>query len=85
MRGTGQVTPDFSLETMKDRRSWEDVIQNERKHKCQPRILYTAKILITISQENKIFHDKTQFIQHLSSNPDLQIIINEKLQHKEVY
>ena len=84
-REKGQDTPDFSLEAMKARRSWAEVIQNQREHKCQPRLLYTAKILITIDEENKIFHDKTKFTQHLSTNPDIQSIINEKLQYKEAY
>jgi hypothetical protein len=44
VRGKGQVTykgrpiritPDFSSETMKARRSWTDVIQTLREHKCQ--------------------------------------------------
>jgi hypothetical protein len=43
VRKKGQVTykgrpiriiPDFSLETMKTRRSWADVIQTLREHKC---------------------------------------------------
>jgi hypothetical protein len=47
VRENGQVTykgrpvriiPDFSPETMKDRRSWTDVIQTLREHKCQPRL-----------------------------------------------
>jgi hypothetical protein len=37
-----RITPDFSPETMKARRSWTDVIQTIREHKCQPRILYLA-------------------------------------------
>jgi len=37
-----RITPDFSLETMKARRSWTDVIQTQREHKCQPR-LYTQQ------------------------------------------
>jgi hypothetical protein len=40
-----RITPDFSLETMKARRSWADVIQTLREHKCQPRLLYPAKTL----------------------------------------
>jgi hypothetical protein len=32
-------TPDFSPETMKAKRSWTDVIQTLREHKCQPRLL----------------------------------------------
>jgi hypothetical protein len=56
---------------MKTRRSWEDVIQNLREHKCQLRLLYPAKISIIIDRENKIFHDKTKFTQYLSTNPAL--------------
>jgi hypothetical protein len=34
-----RITPDFSPETMKARRSWTDVIQTLREHKCQPKLL----------------------------------------------
>jgi hypothetical protein len=33
---------------MKSRRSWTDVIQTLREHKCQPRLLYLAKLSNTI-------------------------------------
>jgi hypothetical protein len=71
VRGKGQVTykrrlnritPDFSPETMKVRRSWVDVIQILREHKCQPRLLYPIKLSITIDEETKVYHDKTKFI-----------------------
>jgi hypothetical protein len=78
-----RITPDFSPETMKAGRSWADVIQTLREHKCQPRLLYPAKLSITIDEETKVFHDKNKFIQYLSTNPALQKIINAKLQHKE--
>jgi len=78
-----RITPDFSPEIMKARRSWTDVIQTLREHKCQPRLLYTAKLSIDIDGETKIFHDKTKFTQYLSTNPALQRIIDGKLQHKE--
>jgi hypothetical protein len=68
---------------MKARRSWTDVIQTLRGHKCQPRLLYSAKLSITIDGENKVFHDKTKFTQYLSTNPALQKIIKGKLQHKD--
>jgi hypothetical protein len=92
VRGKGQIiykgrpvriTPDLSPETMKARRSWADVIQTLREHKCQPRLLYPAKLSITIDGETKIFHDKKKFTQDLYTNPVLQGIINGKLQHKE--
>jgi hypothetical protein len=68
---------------MKARRAWTDVIQTQREHKCQPRLLYPTKLSITIDEDTKVFHDKTKFIQYLSMNPGLQRIINGKLQHKD--
>jgi hypothetical protein len=76
------ITSDFSPETINARRSWTDVIQTLSEHKCQPRLLYPAKLSITIDGEIKVFHDKTKFTQYLSTNPTLQRIINGKLQHK---
>jgi hypothetical protein len=76
-------TPNFSTDTMKARRSWVDVIQTLREHKCKPRLLHPAKLSIPIFGETKVFHDKTKFTQYLSTNPALQRIIKEKLQHKE--
>jgi hypothetical protein len=78
-----RITPDFSPETMKARRSWADLIQKLREHKCQPRLLYPAKLSITIDGDSKIFHDKTKFTQYLSTNPALQRIIDGKCQYKE--
>jgi hypothetical protein len=66
-----RITTDFSPENMKARRSWTDVIQTLREHKCQPRLLYPAKLSITIDGEMKVFHDKTRFTHYLSTNPAL--------------
>jgi hypothetical protein len=68
---------------MKAGRFWRDVIQTLREHKYQPRVLYLTKLSITIDRENKIFHDKTKFAQYLTTNPDLQRIIDGNLQHKD--
>jgi hypothetical protein len=57
---------------MKARRAWTDVIQTLREHKFQPRLLYPAKLSITIDGETKVFHDKTKFTHYLSTNPALQ-------------
>jgi hypothetical protein len=57
-----RITPDFSPETMKARRAWTDVIQTPREHKCQPRLLYPAKLSITIDGETKFtlsFHESS--------------------------
>ena len=68
---------------MKARRAWADVIQALREHKCQPRLLYPAKLSITINGETKVFHDKTKFTQYLFTNPALQRIITGKHQYKD--
>jgi hypothetical protein len=68
VRGNGQVTykgrpiritSDFSRETMKARRSWAEVMETLREHKCQP--IYTAKPVISKDKVTKIFHDKSKF------------------------
>jgi hypothetical protein len=57
---------------MKARISWANVIQTLKEQKCQHRLQYPAKLLITIDVETKIFHDKTKFTQYFSTNPALQ-------------
>jgi hypothetical protein len=49
-----KITPDFSAETMKVRRSWPDVLQTLREQKCQTRLLYPAKLSITMNGETKV-------------------------------
>jgi hypothetical protein len=68
---------------MKAGRCLVDVTQILREHKCQPRILYPANLLINKDGESKIFHDKTIFTQYISTNLALQKMIDGKLQHKE--
>ncbi len=78
-----RLTPDFSMETMKARRSWIDVLQKLRDHGCKPRLLYPAKLSFTINGENKIFQDKSKFKQYVATNPALQKVIEGKSQTKE--
>jgi hypothetical protein len=68
---------------MKAIRSWTDVIQTLREHKCQPRLLYPAKHSINVDGETKVLHNKTQFTHYLSTNPALQRIITEKKKEKK--
>jgi hypothetical protein len=63
---------------MKIRRSWTDVIQTLRENKCQSRLLYPAKLSITIDGETKVSHVKTKFTHYLSTNLNLQRITAEK-------
>jgi hypothetical protein len=67
---------------MKATRFWADVIQTLKEQNCQPRLLYPAKLSITIDGETKIFHNKNKFTHYLSINLALQRIIDGKHQHK---
>ena len=78
-----RLTPDFSMETMKARRSWIEVLQKLRVHGCKPRLIYPAKLSFTINGENKIFQDKNKFKQFAATNPALQKVIEGKSQPKE--
>ena len=77
-----RIISNFSPETIKAKTIWAEVKQTLREHKCQPRLLYPAKLSITMDGENKEFRDKTKFTKYLSTNPALQRIIKGKLQHK---
>ena len=56
-----RITPDFSPETMKARRAWTDVIQTLREHKCQPRLLYPAKLSLVV--QFRVVSPKTIYTQ----------------------
>ena len=72
------------METLKARRSWIDVLQVLRVHRCQPRLLYLEKFSTNIDGKSKIFNDKARFSQYASTNPALQKVLEGKLQPKEV-
>lgn len=74
-----RIIPDFSTEVLQVRRAWTDVIQTLRDHRCQSRLLYLAKLSITIDGENKTLNDKTKFKQHPSINLALQKVLEGKL------
>ena len=66
-----RIIPDFSTETLSTKRFSKYVLQIPRDHRCQPRLLYPAKLSITIGGKTKIFYGKTKFKQHLCTNPAL--------------
>jgi hypothetical protein len=45
-----RIIPDFSSETLKSRRSWAVVLQTIKDQRCQHRLLYPAKLSITIDE-----------------------------------
>ena len=59
-------------------------MQTLRDNACQPILLYSAKLSITMEGQNKLFHDKNRFNQYLATNPVLYKILEGKLQFIEV-
>ena len=75
----------LELHKTSHQRLWEpeDPRQTLREHNCQPKLLYPAKLSITIDGGPKVFHDKTKVTQYLSMNPVFQRIITRKHQQKD--
>lgn len=57
-----------------------DVLQTQRDNRCQPRLLCTAKLSITVKGYKKTLPDKTKFKQQLSINITLKKAQKGKLQ-----
>jgi hypothetical protein len=79
-----RITPSLSLETLKSRRVWIDILQILRDHRCQPSLLYPAKLSATRDRKRKILHDETKFKQYLFTNPAVQKALEEKFQFDQV-
>jgi hypothetical protein len=67
------------METLKNRRAWTKMLQILRNQRCQLRLLFQVKLSITIDRESKIFHNKVQLKQYLSTNSALQKVLEGKL------
>uniref|UniRef100_A0A8C9Q5Y3 LINE-1 type transposase domain-containing protein 1 n=1 Tax=Spermophilus dauricus TaxID=99837 RepID=A0A8C9Q5Y3_SPEDA len=79
-----RLTTDFSSQTLKARRSWNNVFQTLKNNGFQPRILYPAKLSFKFDNEIKIFHDKQKLKEFAARKPALQSILNKTLQEEEL-
>jgi hypothetical protein len=77
-----KITADFSMETLKARRTWSEVFQALNESHFNPRILYPAKLSFKIDGEIKIFHNKQKLKQYMTTKPPVQKILQGIL-HKE--
>jgi hypothetical protein len=57
-----------------------DVLLDLRVHRCQPRLLYPAKLPIAVNQSIKNSMIKSKLNQFLSTNTALQKALDRKLQ-----
>jgi hypothetical protein len=69
------ITADFSMETFKVRRTWNEVFWELNENNFNPRILYPAKLSFKIDGTIKVFHDKQKIKQYMTTKPPLQKIL----------
>jgi hypothetical protein len=65
---------DFSTESLKTRRAWNEVYQVLKENNFSLRILYRAKLAFFIDGGKKNFHDKHKPNQYMTTKPPLQKI-----------
>jgi hypothetical protein len=53
-----KIAANFSMETLKAKRTWSDVLWALNKNNFSPRILFTAKLSFKIDGIIKVFHNK---------------------------
>jgi hypothetical protein len=72
-----KITADFSMETLKARRTWSEVFQALNENNFNHRILYPEKLSFKIDGAIKLFHDKQKLKQYMDISPPLQIFSKE--------
>ncbi|KAF6081839.1 hypothetical protein HJG60_008845 [Phyllostomus discolor] len=70
-----RLTADFSMETLQDRREWQEILQVIRTRGLQPRLLYPARLSIKIEGQIRSFPDKRSLKEYTSTKPALQEIL----------
>ena len=66
-----QISADFSVQTLKAIRAWNNIFQVLKEHECQPRILYPAKLTFRFDNEIKSFHDEQKLKEFTNRKPTL--------------
>ena len=77
-----RISADFSIQTLKARRAWNNIYQALKENRCQPRILYPAKLTFRFDDEIKSFHEKEKLKELTKRKPALQNILS-KIFHEE--
>ena len=67
-----RISEDFSIQTLKTRRAWNNIYQALKENRCQPRILYPAKLTFRFDDEIRSFHDKQKLKEFTKRKPALQ-------------
>jgi hypothetical protein len=72
-----KITADFSVETLKSRRAWSEVLQALNENNFNPKILYPAKLSLKIDGAIKVFHDKQKVKRYMTTKSILKRFFKE--------
>ena len=70
---------DFSMETLKARREWQEIFQVMKSNSLQPRLLYPTRLSIKMECEIRNLSDKRRLKECTSTNPALQGVLKRLL------
>ena len=72
LQGSSQRLPaDFSTETLKIRRDWQEILKMMKRKDLQLRLLYPAMLLFRIEGQIKSFQDKKKVKELITTIPVL--------------
>ena len=74
-----RITADLSIETLQDRREWQDILKVMKEKNLQPRLLYPARISFKYEGEIKSFTDKQKLREFSTTKPALQQTLKDLL------
>ena len=67
-----RITADLSIQTLQDRREWQDILRVMKENNLQPRLLYPARISFRYEGELRRFTDKQKLREFSTTKPALQ-------------
>ena len=74
-----RITVDLSIETLRARREWQDILKVMKENNLQPRLLFPARISFKYEAEIKSFTDKQKLREFSTTKPALQQMLKDIL------
>ena len=74
-----RITADLSIETLKARREWQDILKVIKVKNLQPRLQYSARISFKYEGEIKSFTDKQKLREFSTTKPAFQQMLKDLL------
>ena len=74
-----RIPADLSIESLQDRREWQDILKVMKENNLQPRLLYPARISFKFAREIKSFTNKQKLREFSTTKPALQQMLKDLL------